>query len=50
MHGGGPKVVPGKPLDSAYTEENLGLVEKGMENLLAHIETVKRAVSPLLYV
>jgi methylenetetrahydrofolate dehydrogenase (NADP+) / methenyltetrahydrofolate cyclohydrolase / formyltetrahydrofolate synthetase len=23
MHGGGPKVVAGKPLDSAYTDENL---------------------------
>jgi formyltetrahydrofolate synthetase len=43
MHGGGPKVVPGKKLDSAYTGENLGLLEKGFENLLAHIETVKKA-------
>ena len=33
MHGGGPSVVPGKPLDKAYTEKNLGLVEKGAENL-----------------
>ena len=29
MHGGGPRVVPGKPLDDAYTKENLGLVEIG---------------------
>jgi formyltetrahydrofolate synthetase len=41
MHGGGPKVVPGKPLDKAYTEKDTGLVEKGLENLLAHIATVK---------
>jgi formate--tetrahydrofolate ligase len=41
MHGGGPKVAPGKPLDKAYTEKNVGLVEKGVENLLAHIETIK---------
>jgi len=41
MHGGGPKVVPGQPLDKAYLEQNTGLVEKGVENLLAHIETVK---------
>jgi len=43
MHGGGPKVVPGKPLDKAYTEENLALLEQGVDNLLAHIETVKKS-------
>jgi formate--tetrahydrofolate ligase len=49
MHGGGPKVVPGQPLDKAYTEENLGLVEKGVENLLAHVETVKKSgISPVV--
>ena len=41
MHGGGPKVTPGQPLDKAYTAENLGLVEQGLGNLLAHLETVK---------
>jgi formate--tetrahydrofolate ligase len=41
MHGGGPSVKPGVPLDEAYTKKNLPLVEKGCENLLAHIETVK---------
>jgi len=41
MHGGGPRVAPGKPLDKAYTEKNVGLVEKGVENLLAHLETIK---------
>lgn len=46
MHGGGPKVVPGKTLDRAYTEENIGLVEKGIENLTAHIETVKKSGTP----
>jgi formate--tetrahydrofolate ligase len=49
MHGGGPKVVPGHPLDKAYIEENLGLVEKGVENLLAHVETVKKSgISPVV--
>ncbi len=43
MHGGGPAVKPGIPLDEAYTHENLGLLEKGCENLLAHIETVKKS-------
>jgi formyltetrahydrofolate synthetase len=42
MHGGGPKVTPGRPLDSAYTEENLGLLEQGSANLAAHIENVKK--------
>jgi formyltetrahydrofolate synthetase len=41
MHGGGPKVVAGRPLDKAYTEENLPLLEKGMSNLLKHIENAK---------
>ena len=46
MHGGGAKVAPGKPLDKAYTEENIELVEKGMDNLLAHIETVQKSGVP----
>jgi formyltetrahydrofolate synthetase len=41
MHGGGPRVAPGKALDKAYTEKNVGLVEKGLENLLAHLQTIK---------
>ena len=49
MHGGGPKVVPGRPLDEAYTKENVKLVEKGCENLVAHIETVKKAgINPVV--
>lgn len=43
MHGGGPTVKPGIPLSAEYTSENLELVEKGCENLIAHIETVKRS-------
>jgi formate--tetrahydrofolate ligase len=41
MHGGGPLVRPGLPLSDEYTSENLTLVEKGCENLLAHIDIVK---------
>ena len=41
MHGGGPRVAPGRPLDKAYTEKNTALVQKGVDNLLAHIQTVK---------
>ncbi len=43
MHGGGPTVKPGMPLDEVYARENLELVEKGCENLIAHIETVKKS-------
>jgi formate--tetrahydrofolate ligase len=43
MHGGGPAVKPGLPLAEAYTREDIGLVEKGCENLLAHINTVRRS-------
>jgi formyltetrahydrofolate synthetase len=38
MHGGGPKVTAGAPLDPAYTTENLELLDKGIVNLEAHIE------------
>jgi methylenetetrahydrofolate dehydrogenase (NADP+)/methenyltetrahydrofolate cyclohydrolase/formyltetrahydrofolate synthetase len=38
MHGGGPKVVAGKPLASEYTDENLGLLQKGLPNLERHIK------------
>lgn len=37
-HGGGPKVVAGRPLDNAYTEENLPLLRAGMANLEAHLD------------
>ncbi|MHC4681450.1 MAG: formate--tetrahydrofolate ligase [Planctomycetota bacterium] len=43
MHGGGPAVKPGLPLAEEYIKENLELVEKGCENLIAHIETVKKS-------
>ncbi|HKZ87435.1 MAG TPA: formate--tetrahydrofolate ligase [Anaerolineae bacterium] len=41
MHGGGPKVVAGRPLDKAYTEENLALLEKGAANLAKHVENAR---------
>ena len=49
MHGGGPPVKAGLALDPAYACENLGLVEKGCENLLAHIEIVRKSgVRPIV--
>jgi methylenetetrahydrofolate dehydrogenase (NADP+) / methenyltetrahydrofolate cyclohydrolase / formyltetrahydrofolate synthetase len=38
MHGGGPKVVAGKPLAAEYTDENLDLLRKGLPNLERHIQ------------
>ena len=43
MHGGGPAVVPGRPLPEEYTKENLALVEKGCANLLHQLNTVKKS-------
>jgi methylenetetrahydrofolate dehydrogenase (NADP+)/methenyltetrahydrofolate cyclohydrolase/formyltetrahydrofolate synthetase len=48
MHGGGPKVVAGKPLDIAYTEENLDLLRNGLDNLLAHIKIAKKFNVPVV--
>ena len=48
MHGGGPRVIPGKPLDPAYTEENLELVETGLANLKAHVRNAKRYGVPVV--
>jgi formyltetrahydrofolate synthetase len=48
MHGGGPKVVAGKPLDPAYTNENLELLKAGMGNLTHHIQTAKKYGIPVV--
>ncbi|MGN0833805.1 MAG: formate--tetrahydrofolate ligase [Kiritimatiellia bacterium] len=48
-HGGAPKVKAGLPLDPVYTTENLELLEKGCDNLLAHIDIIRRAgVQPVV--
>ncbi|KAL0864514.1 hypothetical protein Bca101_043632 [Brassica carinata] len=41
MHGGGPDVVAGRPLDHAYVSENVSLVEAGCVNLVKHISNMK---------
>ncbi len=48
MHGGGPKVVAGKPLDHAYTHENLDLLRAGLDNLLAHIGIARKFGVPVV--
>lgn len=48
MHGGGPAVVAGKPLDKEYTEENLELLRAGIENMLHHIMTARKFGIPVV--
>jgi methylenetetrahydrofolate dehydrogenase (NADP+)/methenyltetrahydrofolate cyclohydrolase/formyltetrahydrofolate synthetase len=49
MHGGGPKVIPGRQLPEEYRKENLQLLENGIPNLLHHISTVKKAgINPVV--
>ncbi len=48
-HGGAPAVKAGLPLDPVYTTENLELVEKGCDNLRAHIDIIRRSgVQPVV--
>ncbi len=48
MHGGGPKVVAGRALDKAYTQENLELVRRGVANLQAHIKIARKFGIPVV--
>jgi len=40
MHGGGPRVVAGLPLPESYAKEDLGLLEKGIPNMVHHINII----------
>ncbi len=48
MHGGGPKVVAGRQLDPAYTDENLPLLQAGLENLVHHIKIARKFGVPVV--
>jgi formyltetrahydrofolate synthetase len=49
MHGGGPKVVAGLKLPEEYTKENLGLLEKGLSNMVHHINVIKKSgINPVV--
>jgi formyltetrahydrofolate synthetase len=48
MHGGGPKVVAGKPLAHAYLQEDLGLLEKGCSNLIKLIGNARSFGLPVV--
>ncbi|HEY48967.1 MAG TPA: formate--tetrahydrofolate ligase [Dehalococcoidia bacterium] len=51
MHGGGPKVVAGIPLPEEYTKENLGLLEKGLANMVHHIGVIRESgINPVVCV
>jgi methylenetetrahydrofolate dehydrogenase (NADP+)/methenyltetrahydrofolate cyclohydrolase/formyltetrahydrofolate synthetase len=42
MHGGGPTVIAGAPLDKAYLTEDLELLGKGLGNMVHLINTAKK--------
>ncbi len=48
MHGGGPKVVAGKPLAHEYTAENLDLLEKGCSNMVRLIANARSFGIPVV--
>jgi len=49
MHGGGPKVVAGIPLPDTYTKEDLGLLEKGLPNMLHLINVIRTSgINPVV--
>jgi len=49
MHGGGPRVVAGIPLPESYNKEDLGLLEKGISNMLHHINIIKTSgINPVV--
>ncbi|MDK2982113.1 MAG: methylenetetrahydrofolate dehydrogenase [Chloroflexota bacterium] len=48
MHGGGPKVSAGAPLDPVYSEENLDLLREGTKNMLHHIAIAKKYGVPVV--
>jgi len=48
-HGGAPIPVPGRRMPEEYKSENVEWVEKGCENLVHHIKTVKKAgINPVV--
>jgi len=49
MHGGGPKVVAGLALPGEYAKEDLGLLEKGVQNMVHHVNTIRMSgINPVV--
>jgi len=48
-HGGAPIPVPGRRMPEEYKHENVAWVEKGCENLVHHVRTIKKAgINPVV--
>jgi len=49
MHGGGPKVVAGIALPEEYAKEDLQLLEKGLPNMVHHINVIRTSgINPVV--
>lgn len=49
MHGGGPKVVAGLALPKEYQKEGLDILEKGVQNMVHHINTIRMSgINPVV--
>ena len=48
VHGGGPEISPGAPLNEVYTTENVDILRKGCINLQKHISNAKQYGIPIV--
>jgi methylenetetrahydrofolate dehydrogenase (NADP+)/methenyltetrahydrofolate cyclohydrolase/formyltetrahydrofolate synthetase len=48
VHGGGPPIAPGAPLDKIYREENVEILQKGCVNLRKHISNARQFGVPVV--
>jgi len=48
VHGGGPPISPGAPLDPIYKEENVDILRKGCVNLAKHVANAKTYGVPVV--
>ena len=48
VHGGGPEIKPGAPLDEVYRTENVDVLRKGCVNLRKHIANAKQYGIPVV--
>ena len=48
VHGGGPPIAPGAPLDKIYREENVEILRKGCVNLKKHISNARQFGVPVV--
>ncbi|KAK3316689.1 formate--tetrahydrofolate ligase-domain-containing protein [Apodospora peruviana] len=48
VHGGGPPISPGAPLNTVYKEENVEILRKGCVNLAKHVANAKSYGVPVV--